>query len=84
MRGTGVDVLTLLPGCVATGLNGFKEAPLSVISAADCAKGTLNNATSWITYGGWVHELHSVLAHNLILDFIPLNLLLKLAEKIGQ
>ena len=75
MQGTGVDVLGLLPGCVATGLNGFAESPFSVISAQSCAFGTLNNSTSWITYGGWVHEFHAFLAKNMILDFVPISML---------
>ncbi|CDW81761.1 short chain dehydrogenase reductase family protein [Stylonychia lemnae] len=84
MKGTGVDVLGLLPGAVSTGLNGFSEVPFAVIGVQSCATGTLNNATSFVTFGGWVHEIHGFLVKNFMLDLVPQSILIKLTRGFAE
>lgn len=75
MKGSGVDVLGLYPAAVATPINGFKEKTFQIISAKDCAVGALNNATSFVTYGGWVHEIHALFLKSLFVGKFNISLL---------
>ena len=67
-----VDVVSVLPGLVATALSGIKEVnPLKgVISAGKCATGILNNASTGFTYGGFLHEVLGLFM-KIIIDIIP-------------
>ena len=67
-----IDVLSVMPGVVATPMSGFKQSDSmkGVTSAAQCASGILNNARSGLTYGSLLHEILGCLMKTLI-DVLP-------------
>ena len=71
------------PGPVATFLTKADPAFFQVITSESCAKGALNNATSMLCYGGWVHEVQSYILKCLY-DLLPLPLKMRLGAVVGQ
>lgn len=84
LKGKGVDVLSVKPGCVSTKLNGSTPDLLTTITPETCAKGILNKATSFETFGGNLHEVHGLLTKNVFMDLLPDSLMLKLSANIGK
>ena len=77
-----VDVLSVMPGFVATNMSGFKQPnPFKgVISAEQCAQGILANSTSHLTFGGRLHEVLGLLMR-IALDVLPLRVVLSIVGK---
>ena len=84
LRAKGVDVLTVLPGFVGTKLNGSTPDLFKTITVENCAKGILDKATSFQTFGGNLHEVHGLIMRNLLLDLVPSPILLKLNYAIDK
>ena len=85
LRPRGVDVLTVNPGMVATPLTRRKvDLKEMVISAEDCAKGCLDKATAFQTFGGTWHEVTGLIAKCLLLDLLPMTLSIWIAERVGS
>ncbi len=84
LRPKGVDVLTVNPGMVATPLTRRKvDLKQLIISAEECAKGCLDKATAFQTFGGNWHELSGLIAKCFLLDLLPMSGALYIAEKVG-
>ncbi|TNV76868.1 hypothetical protein FGO68_gene4799 [Halteria grandinella] len=85
LRRNDVDVLSVLPGMVATPLTGRKVADIKevVITPKQCADGVLGNATSGMTHGGAAHEVTAYFSRILV-DLIPINLFYRMADSIGK
>ena len=84
LRANGIDVLSVQPAAVATLMTGRKPNFLKmVITPEACAKGTLDNATSFITYGGTVHEFAGLITKCLCIDLLPHNLSLYLTSVVA-
>ena len=68
----GVDVLSVMPGLVATALTKRTTQDIKELSitAESCASGMLNNATSGYTFGGTLHEVTGNLAQ-ILFEFMP-------------
>ena len=73
LKPKGVDVLTVRPGFVSTGINNMPVTFGKVTTADICARGILSKATSFETYGANLHEFHG-----LIVDFLLGKLIAKL------
>ena len=85
LRPKGVDVLTVNPGMVATPMTRRKvDLRQLIISAEECAKGCLDKATAFQTFGGNWHELSGLIAKCFLLDLLPMTLALTVAEKVGS
>ena len=70
LKSKGIDVLSVMPGVVPTNINGADDKFLATATVSQCAQGILRNATSQITYGAGVHELHGFFS-KLLSDVLP-------------
>lgn len=80
----GVDVLSVLPGMVSSAMTGEPPNPKKTcISAQDCARGILDNATQGSTYGGTLHKITGFNT-SIIIDLVPKFLIVKGAGVFGK
>jgi NAD(P)-dependent dehydrogenase (short-subunit alcohol dehydrogenase family) len=85
LRPKGVDVLTVNPGMVATAMTRRKvDLKQLIISSEECARGCLDKATSFQTYGGNWHELSGLIAKCLLIDLLPMTVALNIGERVGR
>lgn len=72
LRAKGVDVLSVQPGMVATAMTKRKEDRTQmIITAEECAKGSLDKATGFQVYGGSLHEIMGNTIKCLVVDLLP-------------
>ena len=85
LRPKGVDVLTVNPGMVATPMTRRNvDLRQLIISPEECARGCLDKATSFQTYGGNWHELSGLIAKCLLIDLLPMTVTLNIGELVGR
>ena len=81
LRAKGVDVLSVKPGMVATPMTKRKEDwTQMIITAEECAKGSLDKATGFQTYGGTLHEITGNTIKCLLVDLLPSSIALKISR----
>jgi hypothetical protein len=59
-------------------MNNMKPQFGMIASTQDCAKASLNQVTSFQTFGCGLHEIHGLFMKNLIIEFLPYSWAIKL------
>ena len=59
------------------------NARKAIISAQDCARGILDNASSGMTYGGTVHKITGFIT-KFFIDMVPHCIVVKVAGSVGK
>ena len=81
----GIDVLSVMPGLVATPLTKRTGADLKemAITAESCASGILNNAAAGYTFGGTLHEITGFFS-TLLIEFMPQRWTLSVTAQVSK